>query len=72
MDSAPKRPGRPRTTAPKEPTRVQKLGKAGRAGRFLVSLSDEQRAKLAKMAQANGITEAEQVRRLIDAAPEIG
>jgi hypothetical protein len=71
MDSAPKRPGRPRTTAPKEPTRVQKLGKqAGRAGRIIVSLSDAQRQKLARMAQAQGITESEKIRRLIDAAEE--
>lgn len=71
MDSAPRRPGRPRTTDPKEPTRVQKLSKeAGRAGRLPVSLSDEHRQKLARMAKAKNITESEVIRRLIDAAEE--
>jgi hypothetical protein len=60
----PKRgPGRPRTVSPKPKKKTAKL--VG-STRFLVSLSEAQKTKLAGLAQASGITEAEQIRRMID------
>ena len=65
----PKRAGRPKTREVKPPTKTAKLSDApGRASRFTISISSEQRIKLAYMAERNGISEAEQIRRLIDEA----
>jgi hypothetical protein len=65
----PKRAGRPKTRTVKPPTKTAKLSHApGRASRFTISISEEQRIKLANMAARNGISEAEQIRRLIDEA----
>lgn len=62
----PKRgPGRPRTVSPRPKKKTAKL--VG-SSRFVFSISEAQKTKLAGLAQASGITEAEQIRRMIDEA----
>lgn len=70
MDT-PKR-GRPRKNPPKIKKKTAKLAETlGRADRIKVSVSPAQKAKLSRLATHNQITESEQVRRLIDQAPEV-
>lgn len=70
MDDTTKRGrGRPRTNEPKPPKKVAKLGE-GKQPQFPVSLSPDQKSKLARLAAKAGCTSAEWVRRMIDAAKE--
>lgn len=65
MDRLKRGPGRPRKHEQRPPTKTARLGTAGKVKQFKASLSDEQRATLAGLAAEIGISEAEQVRRLI-------